>query len=331
MGAGPSVADGNARDGLADEADAEEAAGQLNNELDDELGNELGDEINDKTSQMSDLPQPHPENHSGCGTSDVRAEEAKAGHVFEQTHELFGQWNMDCIEAIAACEEDFASPEERTQDDEPNILPPRSSLAMDQKLRSLLLRIHELHSSTHKVASTIERDAGSLRSGKKARAQDNPIKTLMMRIADVEKMIAMRMDVCGVTGDDNGAGSASGKEQLAVSAALKHWDYSSPFQQADVRVELGSKMDVKGFDIRIFGAAGCLVAIEQMRGGGLGDVTADATACTGIGVHPNILNLIAAQRKEVAVADGAIVPAIELVWEYVKGFTLEKMILSGSL
>jgi hypothetical protein len=324
MGAGPSVADGNARDGLADEADAEEAAGQLNN---DELDDELDDEINDKTSQMSDSPQRHPENNSGGGTSDVRAKEAKAEHVFEQTHELFGQWNMDCIEAIAACEEDFASPEERTQDDEPNILPPRSTLAMDQKLRSLLLRIHERHSSTHYVASTTERDAGSLRSGKKARAQDNPIKTLMMRVADVEKMIAMGIDVCGVTGGD----SASGKEQLAVSAALKHWDYSSPFQQADFHIELGSKMDVKGFDIRIFGAAGCLVAIETMRGGGLGDVIADATACTGIGVHPNILNLIAAQRKEVAAADGAVVPVIELVWEYVRGFTLEKMILSGSL
>lgn len=327
MGAAPSVTDGNARDGAAESADAEEAAGQLNNEPDDELD----DQINDQTSQMSDLPKDRPGNDSGDLTPDVRVEEARAEHIFEETHELFGQWNMDCIEAMTTCEKDFASPEPRTQDGETNILPPRSAISMDQKLRSLLLRIHHLHSSTHKVVSTVERDAGSLRSGKKARAQDNPIKTLMMRVADVEKIMAMGMDVCGRAGGDDGAGADSANEQLAASAAHKHWDYISPFHQADVRVELGSKMDVKGFDVRIFGAAGCLVAVEAMRGAGLVEVTADAMACTGIGVHPNILNLVAAQRKVVADADGTDAPVVELVWEYVQGYTLEKMILSGSL
>jgi hypothetical protein len=151
----------------------------------------------------------------------------------------------------------------------------------------------------------------------------------MARVLDVERMITMGLYESGRSGGRPADSPA--KEQLMSAGERENWDFISPFQQPDVNIDLGTKMSVKGFDVRLFGATGCLVAVETVSGASVADITADALAGTGLGVHPNILNLVAAQRKVIARADGGNVTVVELVWEYVKGYSLEKMILSGGL
>ena len=151
MGAAASAVE-RAQDGEVDKADAEEETFQLQAEID----SDLHDEVNDDSSQPSALPDHQRENYSG-GREEHRSEQKTFEHVFQPTAELFGQWNIDCVEAIISCEEDFALTKHATQGDEANILPPRSAITMDSKLRSFLLRIHQLHASSHKVVSNVER------------------------------------------------------------------------------------------------------------------------------------------------------------------------------
>jgi hypothetical protein len=94
------------------------------------------------------------------------------------------------------------------------------------------------------------------------------------------------------------------------------------------------------------GATGSLVAVETIRGYSLADTVADALACSAIGAHPHVLMLISVQRKHVRGDDGAASaaaindaaaatnaeePVVEVIWEYIKGYSLEKMILSGGM
>jgi hypothetical protein len=60
----------------------------------------------------------------------------------------------------------------------------------------------------------------------------------------------------------------------------------------------------------------------------------DAVNSSCIGVHSNILALICARRSEsegLRSSPASSEQVVELIWEYVTGYSLEKMILTGEL
>jgi hypothetical protein len=281
---------------------------------------------------------------SGVGNGEaINVAPAPPQPTFEPTDQLLGQWNLACINAIIKCEEDFAISGSQQEDDTVAFRPP-PPVVMDCKLVSLLRRISRLHADTHKVSASAVLDAGSLRSGKKPRATANPIKTLAARVAEVNNQISHALanagddfsSKCSAEGSDAGATDVDASESKpSTSIVQKYWHYPSSFQQPDDILRMGGEFTVKGFDVRILGATSSVVAVEVVTGYGLADVVKDALSCSGIGAHLNILMLVSVQRKRlrrddsVAAAVGA--PAVELMWEYVKGYSLEKMILSGNL
>jgi hypothetical protein len=338
MGAAPSVVegeemaarddDGTGNDRVSAGEDSDSRNGQMTSEEQDVGNPEL-----QKADRANENEQDSKRARKGRVKSDPKAPELPPPH-FETTEELFGQWNLPSINAIIACEKDFLDMKQDLEDDANSFPLPPTAVVLDERLISLLRRICRVHSSTHKVQLNAERDAGSLRSGKKSLASANPIKILYRRMTELEKFIENGL---ALTGDTDESSDAQSAFQSATSSAIiqRHWTYPSPLQLPDVDVSLGGKFGVKGFDVRVCGATRCLVAVESVRSHGLAEVMNDALACSGIGVHPNILMLISAQRKmlwrDAAAAAGQEEAAVELTWEYVKGYTLEKAIISGML
>jgi hypothetical protein len=329
MGAGPSVADGDVN--AADDADVEQELEQDVEEPKEGTGHGESEEEADESQQARNGKN----EIDSSGLDDAhRVIPAPREVEFETTDRLLGQWNLASVEAIINCEKDFTPTKSGHDDGETDAFIPPSAVVMDHKLHALLRRISKLHEALHKAPATAALDAGSLRSGKKPRATANPIKTLMSRISELHRYIET-----GLSSTDSILEPAScSRDTTCTSIVQRNWHYPSPFQQVDQVLPFGGDVHVKGFEVRLLGATDCLVAVEAMKGYGLNDVTTDALACSGIGSHPNILMLVAVQRKFIPSEDSATAkstavavdePAVELTWEYVKGYTLEKIILTG--
>jgi hypothetical protein len=341
MGAASSVADGDADA----ERDVEQRAGDdLRSEHDGEVdvveAGSGGFELRD-----NDCPNESEEN--ACRSSDERSHSESDAPApqqephFESTDELFGQWNMPCISAMITCEKDFVFQKRGSGDAEDIMMQPPSAVVLDGRLEALLRRICKLHAATHTVQLNAERDAGSLRSGKKSMAAANPIKILLRRVTEIENLMHRSL---AIIGDEPSASKDSNHNSVddsdfataaSTESVQKRWQYPSPLQFPDSELSLGGSIEVSGFAVRLSGAAGCLVAVEALRNHGLAGIMEQATTCSGIGAHPNILMLICARRKmlwrDAAAAAGDQERAVELTWEYVKGYTLEKLIISGGL
>lgn len=328
MGAGSSVADGDVK--AADDADVEQELEQDVEEPKEGTEHAKSDEEADESQQARN------------GRNEIESSRLDDAHPiipapreveFETTDRLIGQWNLASVEAIINCEKDFTQTKSGDDDGETDVFIPPSAVIMDHKLQALFRRISKLHEELHKAPVTTALDAGSLRSGKKPRVSANPIKTLMSRISELHRHIETGLSS---TACDSAASII--EPATCSSIVQRHWHYPSPFQQVDEVLRFGGDVCVTGFEVRLLGATDCLVAVEAIKGHGLNDVTTDALACSGIGTHPNILMLIAVQRKFIRCEDpanakstaGAVdEPAVELTWEYVKGYTLEKIILTG--
>lgn len=345
MGAASSVADGDA-DAERDDVDGAEHAKRADEDLRSEHDGEV--DVADAESGGIELldddrPKEAEENacsdERSCGESDAPAPQQEPH--FESTHELFGQWNMPCVSAMIACERDFVFAKRDSGDDGDIMMHPPSAVVLDGRLQALLRRICNLHAATHTVQLNAERDAGSLRSGKKSMAAVNPIKILLRRVGEIENVLQRSLAIiddepsASRVSNHNAADDSDFATAASTKSVQKRWQYPSPLQFPDNELSLGGSIAVSGFAVRVSGAAGCLVAVEALRNHGLAGIMEEAPACSGIGVHPNILMLICARRKmlwrDAVAAAGEQERAVELTWEYVKGYTLEKLIISGGL
>ena len=333
MGAGSSVADGDVK--AADDADVEQ---ELEQDVEEPKEGTEHAESEEEADESQQARNGRNEIESSRLDDSRPIIPAPREVEFETTDRLLGQWNLASVEAIINCEKDFTQTKSGDDDGETDLFIPPSAVIMDHKLQALLWRISKLHEELHKAPATATLDAGSLRSGKKPRVTANPIKTLMSRISELHRHIetGLSSTACDSATSIIDPASCSG-DSTCSSIVQRHWHYPSPFQQVDEVLRFGGDVCVTGFEVRLLGATDCLVAVEAIKGHGLNDVTTDALACSGIGTHPNILMLLAVQRKFIRCEDPATAktavaldePAVELTWEYVKGYTLEKIILTG--